>query len=186
MINAPGNFELLVATGSNTPQSIFNLLGFVGVSDFTGGNSYTGNAPSGKQYITQTELKNFSDFNKNKSKLDSVKRTTPGNIIETISYGTIELMSCEFPFLTNEVPQKFIRESATGLDEVEDFMDYLIATRPVEFLQDYKNLNVFTPCILEKSQGYSKGDGYKLNHLVTKRLKDYYSIKGLVFRKIEV
>lgn len=183
-ISAPGNFELLINTGPNAPQSFYTLMGFNG-ADLTGSNSYEGDSASGYQYITQTELKNFIDFNENKEKIDSVIRTTPGGIVESISYGTLEKCSFDLPFITNEVPQNFIRESATGKDELEDFMDYCIEKRPVEFLEDYQNIE-YTPCILDKVQGYSKGDGYKLNHLVSKRLKNYYELRGLVFRKIEV
>lgn len=185
-ISAPGNFELLVATGSNTPQSFFTLAGFsIGNGDRTGSNSYTGDSPSGSQYITQTPLKNFINFNENKEKIDSVIRTTNNGLVEVISYGTLEKATFDLPFITNEVPQKFIRETATGKDELEAFMDYCIGKNPVEFLEDYREI-AFTPCILDKAPGYSKGDGYKLRSLVTKKLKGYYELNGIVFRKIEV
>ena len=185
IIQAPGNFELLISSGSNVNQSFYALAGFSG-SDLSGSNSYTGNNASGSQYITQTELKNYTDFRENKEKIDTVKRTTPDGIVETVSYGTLEKASFDFPFITNEVPQRFIRETATGRDELEAFMDYCIESRPVEFLLDYKVETEFNPCLLDKVSGYSKGDGYKLRSLVARRLKGYYELKGLVFRKIEV
>lgn len=183
-ISAPGNFELLVSSGANAPQSFWSLLGFTN-GDLSGSNSYQGNEASGYQYITQTELKSFINFNENKEKIDSVIRTTPSGIVETISYGTLEKCSFDLPFITNEVPQRFIRETTTGKQEIEAFMDYCIEKRPVEFMEDYLSIE-FTPCILDKVQGYSKGEGYKLRHLVSRRLKGYYELRGLVFRKIEV
>lgn len=183
-IQATGNFELLISTGSNSPLSFYQLAGFSG-ADLTGSNSYTG-SESGSKYTTQTELKNFINFNENKEKIDSVIRTTSSGLVESISYGTVEKASFDFPFITNEVPQRFIRETATGKEELEAFMDYCIEKRPVEFIENLESPEIITPCILDKVQGYNKGDGYKLRSLVTKKLKGYYELRGLVFRKIEV
>lgn len=182
-ISASGNFELLIATGSNAPQSIFPLLGFTG-SDLVGANSYLGSA-SGSQYITQTPLKNFSNFDKNKQKIDSVVRQTPDNVIEAISYGTAERMKCEFPLITNVTPQGFIRESATGIEEAQAFLDYAIEKKPLEFLEDYREID-FTPCILDKTSTDSKGTGYEMRELIARRLPFYFEVKRLTFLKIEV
>lgn len=184
-ISAPSNFELLIDSGYNSVISFFELAGFTGL-DLVGSNSYEGNIETGKQYITQTEVKGYIDFRENKEKIDSVIRTTPNGLVETISYGTLEKASFDLPFITNKIPQNFIRETATGKEELEEFMDYAIEKRPLEFIKDINDPLTYTPCILDKTQGYGKGDGYKLNHLVTRKLKDYYELRGLVFRKIEV
>lgn len=184
-ISAPSNFELLIDSGDNSAISFFELAGFTG-ADLTGSNSYEGNIETGEQYITQTEVKGYIDFSENKEKIDSVIRTTPNGLVETISYGTLEKASFDLPFITNKVPQNFIRETATGKEEIEAFMDYCIEKRPIEFIKDINDPLTYTPCILDKVQGYAKGDGYKLNHLVTRKLKDYYELRGIVLRKIEV
>lgn len=185
-VSAPGNFELLVASGDNAPQSFYNLAGFTG-SDRVGSNSYQGDSASGAQYITQTEITNYIDFSEYKEKIDPVIRTTANGLTEVIAYGTLERCSFDLPYITNQVPQGWIRETATGKDEIEAFMDYAMEKRPLEFLRYVDEPENVTPVILDKARGNSKGTGYKLTHLVTtKKLKDYYELKGLVFRKIEV
>ena len=137
-ISAANNFELLLDTGSNKTTSVFSLLGFTGNVDLTGSNSYEADSPSGEAYITQTPLANFSDFKFNKEKSEAVVKTTPAGITEVISYSTLERMKCDLPAVTNYTPQRFIRESATGIEEAEAFMDYCITKAPLEFVEDYE------------------------------------------------
>lgn len=185
-ISAPSNFELLLDTGSNKATSVFSLLGFTGSVDLVGSNSYEADSPSGENYITQTPLKNFSDFKYNKEKSEAVVKTTPAGITEVISYSTLERMKCDFPLITNYIPQRHIRETITGVDEAESFLDYCITKAPLEFVYDYQDPNNFTPCILDRTSQNSKGVGYELKERVRDSLPGYYEIKGLTFLKIEV
>jgi hypothetical protein len=184
-ISAVNNFELLLDTGSNKTTSVYTLLGFTGTVDLTGSNSYEADSQSGEAYITQTPLANFSDFKYNKEKAEAVVRSTPAGITEVISYSTLERMICDFPAITNYVPQRFIRATETGLDEAEAFLDYCITKAPMEFLENYEEVE-YTPCILDKTSKNSKGVGYQLKERVRDQLPGYYSIAGLTFLKIEV
>lgn len=183
-ISAPSNFQLLISTGVNAGQSAYSLLGFTG-SDLTGTNSYTGGA-SGKQYITQTPLTEFSDFEKNKEKLDAVVRKTPTNVREAISYGLEKKMKCDFPLITNITGQGFMRNTPTGVEEADDLMVYLIDQKPVEFLESVESPLTFTPCVLDATGSNSKGVGFEMVPLTRRKLPGYYEIKGLVFSQIEV
>lgn len=183
-ISAPANFQLLVDSGTNAGQSAYPLLGFTG-ADLTGTNSYTGGA-SGDQYITQTPLRNFSDFEKNKAKLDAVVRKTPTNVREAISYGTEKKMKCEFPLITNITGQGFMRDTATGVEEADDLMVYLIDQKPVEFLESVENPLAFTSCVLDKTSSSQNGTGFEMKPLTRRKLPGYFEIKGLVFSEIEV
>jgi len=184
-ISAPNNFELLLDTGSQKTLSVFTLLGFNGGVDLTGSNSYTASIASGSEYITQTPLKDFSDFDKNREKAEAQVKTTPAGITEVISYSTLERMVCSFPVITNYVPQRYIRESATGVEEVLDFLNYAIGKAPMEYVYDYEDPNVFKPVILDKTKKSSKGVGFELKERVKDSLPGYYEISGLVFLKIE-
>lgn len=184
-ISAPANFDLLVGTGVNKTISVFTLLGFTG-SDLTGSNTYTSNVASGSAYITQSPLANFSDFKHNKEKSEAVVKTTPGGVTEVISYAVLERMKCDFPIITNYVPQRRIRETATGIEEVESFLDYIIEKAPIEFMEDYTLPLNYTSCILDKTRASSKGVGYSLVERVGDTLPGYYKQNGLVFLKIEV
>jgi hypothetical protein len=184
-ISADNNFTLNIDTGNQKAVTAFNLMGFSG-ADLSGSNSYEGTEASGEAYITQTPLKNFSDFKYNKEKAEAQVKTTPAGITEVISYSTLERMKCDLPLITNYTPQRFIRESNTGVDEAEAFLDYLITKAPVEFIYDYNSPNDFVPCILDKTGNNSKGVGYELREKVRQSLPGYYEISGLVFLKVEV
>jgi hypothetical protein len=184
-ISAPNNFELLISTGNQKTLSVFQLLGFTGLNDLTGSNTYTADSPSGEAYITQTPLKNFSDFNKNKEKNDATVRTTASGLTEVISYSTLERLKCDLPLITNITPQRFIRETNTGVEEAEAFMDYAISKAPLEFVYDFTDPFNFVPCILDRTGSNSKGVGYELREKVRQALPFYYELNGLVFLKIE-
>ena len=185
-ISADNNFELLLDSGSNKTISVFSLLGFTGNVDLTGSNTYTADSPSGDAYITQTPLKNFTDFDKNKEKAEAAVKTTPAGITEVVSYSTLERMKCDFPLITNYVPQRYIRETQTGVEELIHFMDYAINKAPMEVILDYKQPEIYTSCILDKTKKNRKGVGYELREKVKDSLPGYYELSGLEFLKIEV
>lgn len=184
-ISASSNFDLLLGTGNNITYSAYNMMGFDGISDLTSLSTYTSTVGSGSQYILQTELKNFSDFPRNKEKADSVVYSTPNGIVETISYGVIERMFCDIPMITNIVPQACIRETATGVVEFEDFIDYAVGKAPLEFVYKASEPNTFTVCLLDKTKSNTKGTGRRLVERIKDKLPGYFEIKGLSFRKIE-
>jgi hypothetical protein len=184
-ISAANNFELLLDTGNQKTVSAFTLLGFTGGSDLTGSNTYTASDASGSEYITQTPLLNFSDFDKNREKSEASVKSTPSGITEVISYSTLERMNCSLPVITNYIPQKNIRETATGVEEALDFLNYAIGKAPMEFIYQYDLPNNFKPVILDKTKKSSKGVGFELKERVKDSLPGYYEISGLVFLKIE-
>lgn len=178
------NFDLLIFSGNNKSISIFNLIGFTG-ADLLGANNYESNTESGSIYITQTPLKDFSDFSKNKEKAEASINSTPSGLTEVIAYSTIERLKLDLPLITNYIPQRFIRETVTGVEEAEAFMDYAINKKPIEFCYSYKDLNNYVPCILDKTKESSNGVGYELKEKTRQALPFYYELTGLVFRKIE-
>ena len=178
-------FDLLIDTGLNKSISVFTLLGFTG-ADLTGSNTYTADTASGSAYITQTPIRNLSDFSKNKEKSEAQVKTTPGGITEVISYSVLERLSGDLPLITNYVPQRYIRATVTGIEEAADFMDYAIEKAPLEFVYDYTLPNNFVSCILDKTKKSSKGVGYEMKERIKDSLPGYYELNGLVFLKIEV
>lgn len=184
-IAAASAFDLLVDSGANTPSSAWYLLGFTN-GDILGVTSASSNEGSGSQYITQMPLTGIPNFTKIKEKLDAVVRQTSSNKVESISYGTAQKMKVNFPMITNVVPQKFIRETATGEEELEAFMDYAIEKRPLEYLEDYRIGGEFVPCLLERTGSSGNGTGYEVKHLKTQGYPFHYKLDGLTFLKIEV
>jgi len=184
-ISADNNFELYVDTGNQSAVSVFSLLGFKAGVDLTGSNTYTADSPSGEMYITQTPLKDFSDFAMNKQKAEAQVKTTSSGLTEVISYSVQERMICSMPLITNYIPQRYIRETTTGVEEVLAFLDYAIGKAPLEFIYDYKLPNNFKPVILDKTKKSSKGVGFQLKERIKDSLPNYYEISGLTFLKIE-
>lgn len=185
-ISADANFELLLDTGFNKTISVFALLGFTGNVDLSGANSYEADSPSGDAYTTQTALYNLIDFPDNKEKAEAAIKNTPAGITEVVSYTTLERLKCDLPIITNYVPQKNIRETATGIEEVRHFMDYAINKAPIEFIYDYTDPDNYVTCILDKTKKSRKGVGYQLRERVKDSLPGYYELNGLEFLKIEV
>lgn len=185
-ISAAANFEILLDTGSQKSISVLSLLGFNTNVDLTGSNTYTADSPSGDAYITQTPLKNFSDFDKNKEKAEAAVKTTPAGITEVVSYSVLERLKFDLPLITNYIPQRYIRESATGVEEAVHFMDYAIGKAPLEFIYDYTQPENFVSCILDKTKQSRKGVGFELREKVKDSLPNYYELTGLEFLKIEV
>ena len=97
-------------------------------------------------------------------------------------------MKCSFPIITNYIPQRYVRETATGVDEVLSFLNYAIGKAPMEFIYEYDSpeLAPYKPVILDKTKKSSKGVGFELKERVKDSLPGYYEISGLVFLKIEV
>jgi len=184
-ISSVANFQLLLASGNNISFSAYNMMGFDGVADLTGSNTYTSTIGSGSQYVLQTPMANFSDFPRNKEKAESTVYSTPNGIVETISYGVIERMLCDFPLITDIVPQRHIRESLTGVQEFEDFIDYATCKYPLEFIYEASDPNTFAVCILDKTKSNKDGVGRRLVERIKDKLPGYYEMKGLTFRKIE-
>lgn len=187
-ISADNNFEILIDSGVNKAISVYTLLGFTGNTDLVGSNSYEADSASGEMYITQTPLFGVSDFQDNKEKAEAQVKTTPSGITEVISYSTLERLKCEMPLITNFIPQRFIRETVTGVEEARAFMDYAIDKKPMEFIYKYNEPNNFVSVILDKTGSNSKGVGFELKSRATRNppLPGYYELKGLVFLKVEV
>lgn len=184
-ISSTDIFTLLVDTGSQKTVSAFTISGFTG-SDLSGADNYESDSRSGSVYITQTPLHNFSDFPYNKEKSEAQVRTTPAGITEVVSYSVLQRLKCDLPLITNYIPQRYIRATATGVDEAEAFMDYAITKAPLEFIYDYQDPDVFVSCILDKTKQSREGVGYELVERVKDELPGYYELTGLVFLRIEV
>lgn len=182
-ITAPGNFELLISSGTNKTISAYVLMGFSG-ADLVASDSYTGNEASGSQYITQTPLLDYTPFELNQVKTEAVVRKTSSGINEVIVYATDQIMKCAMPAITDITPQRHIRTTATGVQEAREFLEYVIGKNKIEFMPSIDDMYTYTPCLLQKTSTNSKGVGFWLKP--RKKLAGYYEIKGLEFIQIEV
>lgn len=183
-ISAASNFDLLVTTGSQVSISAFNLMGFTTDRIGLTSNSYSGDIASGFFYEPQFLLQNFVDFQDNVKTAQASVNESASGVIEVVSFGRNEFMECNITLATDIVPQGAIKENPTGVSDLRNFMLYAISKNPIEFVPDIDSANTFQPCLLEKTSSDSKGTGFKLNELYSRKLIGYFETKSLTFRKI--
>lgn len=176
-ISAPGNFSLLPTTSL---ENAFNILGFT--VDVSGNNSYESDTITGKEYRPQFRLQNFIDFDNNLVPINGVSTRSPDGTTKASDFGTDKLMSCEFPFITdNQI--SVIEYNPNGISDMRDFMNYAITKAPIEFLAD-RDVNTTRKCLLESTRSNKSGLGYNPLERLNDGLKDVYRLSGLVFREI--
>jgi hypothetical protein len=184
-ISADSNFWLYVTTGTNVSISAYGLMGFT--TDRSNVNNQEGDKVSGFVYEPQTPLQKFVDFQDNvKFNQSSVNESASG-VVEVVSYGTVRMMECEIPLITDIIPQLYIKEDANGLEKARSFMLYAISKAPMEFIPDYSDgnkSNNITECILESTPEDKNGTAFKLKEQYAKKLVGYFSTGKLMFREI--
>ncbi|MFT5519643.1 MAG: hypothetical protein ACI9IA_000226 [Enterobacterales bacterium] len=185
-INSDGAFDLLITSGTLATASSYSLIGFSG-ADLTGLLTYTGDLPSGEIFIPQFYLQKFVDFADIVKTTQANINTTPSGLVEVVSYGTVNFMECNITLQTNIAQGKgsIIDTDAQGYENLRSFLTYCITKAPIEFIPDKDNPDLnYTDCLLEKSQGSSKGVDFKIKELYSKGYAEYYESSLLTFRKL--
>ncbi len=182
-ISAPSTFDLLISSGTNVSISAFSLTGFTG-ADLTGANTYTGNIESGSNYTPQFLLQNFVDFDDDVEFAEGSVLQTPTGVVETTSYGTVKVMTCNITLITDIVPQGVIRENPNGRSDFRLFRDYAITKAPMEFVYDIANPGAkFENVILESTPKKSNGLGMAVRELFDSVGAGYFETGNISFRK---
>ena len=184
-ISAPGNFELLVDTGTREGSSVYELLGFTG-ADRTGSNSYTGDSPSGSEYVPQFILQDHIASENFKNFIDPEVNVSSSGEVEVVKFGNQEFIQMNIKYATDEEQPKIgpIRNNPTGLQDLRDFMDFAIEKNKLEYMPDRSDSATFETVLLEKTPEESKGTGYKLKELYNENLPLYFDTGILLFRKV--
>ena len=184
-ISAAGTFDLLAATGSRIGTGVWSTIGFAAV-DLTSATSYTGGT-SGDEFRPQFRLQDFQDFDQNQQAQDANVNRSTANIIETISFGNQEIMSCNITFQTDIAQGKnsYIENNATGRQDLIDFMVFAITKAKMEFIPDRDNNSTFTKVILERTPTNNRGVGFVVRELFNRNLAGYFETGRLQFRKVD-
>jgi hypothetical protein len=184
-IAAPGNFDLLITTGTHVGVDVFSLIGFTG-ADLTGADSYTGVA-AGRAYLPQFRLQSYVDQDDlRKSIQPSVNKSASG-IIEVVRFGIEKFYEFNIMFIT-DIEQgnlSLIETNLSGVSDARDFLRFITTKSEFEFMPDRDNRNNFYTVLLESTDEASDGTGYRLKELYTKNLPYYYETGKLVFRVME-
>lgn len=180
-IAAGSTFELQTTSGASA--NVFSLLGFSG-ADKTGTNTYTGGAASGSEFKPQLKLQKFIDFGDEQVASYSNVAKSASGVVEVVSFGTDDFMTCEIAYQTNNnTTGSAIENQANGLDNLRTFLQYAVNKRKMEFIPDRDTPTTFTKTILESTNASGSGTGYRLNEYLGS-LPGFFSSGTLKFRKM--
>ena len=148
-------FELLFATGPSYENSCASLIGF-GVSDYTGGVTYTGASDTGTKLFPAQIGYNYLSPDQNFSQTAVVSVSTIGTK-EAIVWSTQRFYQVEYKY----EPQ------AAVIVDWEPFLDWATKMKPFDFTPDYEN----APCdvgnvTLERTTADGKGLAFKWREML--------------------
>jgi hypothetical protein len=182
-ISSTSNFSLLVSTGTAT-DNIFSTIGFTG-PDRTGASTYTG-LTAGKSYEPQFILQDhISSDNSRKAVEATVRKTTNGRI-EVVKFGVEKFVQLNIKFANNLAQDgRVIKNNPQGIEDLQEFMQFLITKSPIEFMPDIDNKSTFEKLLLESTPSDRDGIGYELRELYDRNLPNYFETGILRFRVVE-
>ncbi len=179
-----GNIQLLTTTGTHGTEA-FDMMGFSG-ADKTGATHYTGGSAAGSSYEPQFKLQSYIPPENFKKRMFITVHETATGAVETVSFGDLEMIEMDIRFATNIVQPTIspIRNSGTGVEDLNTFMRALITKNPLEFMPDINTPSTYYKVILETTTEDQKGIGYKLKERIDLGLCGYYDTEKLTFRVI--
>lgn len=177
------NFDLLVNSGS-TGSGAFSVLGFTG-PDRTGDDSYTG-GPSGNEYKPQFILQDHVPTDNFQKMVYPAVNKSANGMIEVIRFGTEKFLQVNIKFITNKVSDgSVIKYNPDGVSDAQDFLQFIMQKKSIEFMADVSNRNIFQTLILESTPDVTGGTGYKLKEMYDRGLPNYFETGPLQFRLVE-
>lgn len=184
-ISAPGNFELLVDSGTRGDSSVFTLLGFTG-SDRTGANSYTGNLPCGEAYFPQFILQDHIATANYREFIDPAVSISSAGEVEVVRFGDQRFLQCNIRFAT-DIPQPGagpIENNPSGVADLRQFMEFITEKRKIEYMADRSNPETFEKLRLEATPEGDSGTSFRLKELYNQGAPGYFDTGVLRFRKV--
>lgn len=185
-ITTTSNFSLLVSTGTNAGNSPFDLMGFTG-SDRTGASTYTGDSPAGSEYKPQFYLQSYiSSDNWQQAADASVNKMASGNV-EVVKFGIEKFVQLQIRFATDidQGCNGIIKNNSTGVEDLQDFMQYITQRIPIEFMPDETDTSEYQTLRFESSPDSTTGTGYRLKENYDRNLPGYFETSILKFRLVE-
>jgi hypothetical protein len=183
-ISAATNFSLLLATGPNASNSALRALGFKGLVDLTGANSYTGDSPVGLVYTPQFYITGYKPSSSRQEAIDATINETGSGRIEVVRYGSRKFTQFAIDFVTNKpMPtDSWIETDTKGYDNLVAFLEWCIQKKVVEFMPDRNITSGFDVLQLERTNASSTGIGFDI--LEKDNFQDYFTSGPLVFRVV--
>jgi len=163
-IAAPGNFSLLVTTGTRAGVTGYTIAGFT--SNKTGSNSYTSDVATGNEFRPQFKLQDYVDFEDNQAAQAASISVTAGNQVQVVSFGTEKIAEMNIKYQTNQLGKSNnIERDPQGVENLRNFLIFATTKSRMEFFKDRDNKASFFKVILESTPSNRDGVGFKLNEL---------------------
>jgi hypothetical protein len=184
-ISSTSNFTLKVNSGSTFASSIFALLGFTG-ADRTGASSYTGNLQIAKEYAVQFKVQDYIAPEHYKKSVDTTIKKAADGTVEVVTFGLERYIQLNIKYVTNKASDgQVIRYNANGVEDLVEFLDWLITKAPCEFIPDEDDPASYFTVLLDKTPDGQTGTDYILKELYAQNLAGYFESGRLIFRVVE-
>lgn len=182
---AASNFSLLPQTGTNSTSGPWALMGFT--TDTSGSNDYDSDGVAGSQYVTQFIIQDHVSTRDWKEAREANVNKSASGRVEVIKFGDDSFLQANLRYVTDITQPSGgpITSNATGVADLNQFMNYLISKGPVEYMADKDNQAVFEKLVLESTPQSSDGVGYRLKELYDIDLPEYFETGILKFRAVE-
>lgn len=183
-IASTGTFDLLWDTGTNTAETIGEVLGFSVAADDTGGSSYVADGAAGSVYIPQFKLQDYVSESDFRMLRNATKHKSASGLVEVINFGTDRFFEFSIKFAT-DIPQPSsgpIISNSSGVANLQSFMQWITKGGQIEFMPDSATPSTYYKLILDSGSGDSNGLGYKLLEQYGRGLVGYYESGVLKFR----
>jgi len=185
-ITSSGTASLLFSSGVNNAQSPAALLGF-NAADYNNATSFVGAVASGYEYRPQFYLQDYKDKNKGKKLVNAVvTKSATGDNVSVQSFGVDRKIKMNIKFITNEPTTGVLRSDPEGVENAQDFMDYVVEQHPIEFMEDEDDLETFDKVYLESTGQDQNGTTYELTEYVDRNLPGYFETGILTFKVINI
>lgn len=185
-IEADGDFELLVSTGTRVDTGAWVLMGFTG-ADRTGADSYEGDTASGEAYYPQFILQDHLGKDKNVKAIDPVVNKSAAGVTEVVRFGTERMISFNVKYITNvTMPDNGpITNNPTGVEDALAFLEHAVQKKPFEYMPNKDVPDTYDRVILETTPKSSNGTDYELKELYDSNLPDFFETGKMTMRVLE-
>lgn len=185
-ISASGNFSLLTDTGTRTGSGAWSMMGYSDAADYTGTNTYDGDFGSGTEYLPQSILIDHIPAENFVEKTDAAVNESASGRVQVVTFGTTRFIQLQIRLATDLVIgscQPQIETQANGVQNLRDFMDYIVTKAKFEFIPNRSVAGTFYKVILESTPKSRQGTAYQLDEL--KNAPGYFSTGKMVLRVVQ-
>lgn len=186
-ISASSVFAIRGASGPNSGNLLYSLIGYDSSSDLTGAGLYTFTNKSGQEYKPQFFLLDYVSADEKQEAIDSSISVTATGKVEVVSFGIQKFFEFTIDYV-NSYPVSTadqIESNINGKSDAINFLQNIVKKGHIEFIPDRDKVNEFYTLLLESTSSSRNGTGYKLQEKIGQGLVGYFSTGLLTWRLIE-